>query len=594
MIGELTNHLWQSTVFAAVVALATLAFRKNRAEVRYWLWLSASLKFLIPFSLLVRLGTRLWDALPAGKIATHIAGQAVSLRMVQIAQPFPETFAYAPSVQHTSNWTLITIFTVWACGFLGIVLLRFRGWLTIHAAMRASAPMDIAATVPVRSSPGLLEPGVVGFLRPVLLLPDGILKNLPPSQVDAVLAHEQWHIRRRDNLTSAFHMIVEAVFWFHPVVWWIGARLVEERERACDEAVLKLGCEPRVYAEGILNVCKGYLESPLRCVSGVTGSDLKKRIQAILTGHVAGDLTFSRKVALAVAGMAALALPILAGMIGVPAIRAQSQTLFFEVASVEPNRSGGLYMGVRTIPNAFPNEFIAANATIKYLIEFAYNVHDEQLSGGPDWIDSARYDVDAKVAESLVDGWRLRQIPFDLRIAQIRLMVQSLLAVQFDLKVSQDTKEQPILYALRVAKGGPKLPQTVLAPYQETLDGIPNVDSVGPDGFRGVGVNSNEDGQLIATAYGASTRQLADILSPLLDRKVVDETGLKGEYDFTLQWVPEIKTPDNNQGSDTSAADSSEFSIFTVIQDQLGLKLESETAPVLYLRIDHIEKPAEN
>src|SRR5207247_4024707 len=136
-------------------------------------------------------------------------------------------------------------------------------------------------TVEVRSSPGLLEPGVVGLFSPILLLPEGIAERLTPPQLEAVLGHELCHIRRRDNLTSAIHMIVEAVFWFHPMVWWIGARLVEERERACDEAVLSLGSEPHDYAEGILNVCKSYLESPLSCVSGVTGSDLKERIQGI-------------------------------------------------------------------------------------------------------------------------------------------------------------------------------------------------------------------------------------------------------------------------------------------------------------------------
>ena len=78
-------------------------------------------------------------------------------------------------------------------------------------------------------------------------------------------------------------MIVEAVFWFHPLVWWISARLMEERERACDEGVLELGSEPQVYAESILKTCEFCVESPLACVSGVTGADLKKRIVRIMT-----------------------------------------------------------------------------------------------------------------------------------------------------------------------------------------------------------------------------------------------------------------------------------------------------------------------
>src|SRR5579864_410125 len=124
MIGELTNHLWQSTVFAIAVALVALAFRKNRAEVRYWLWLSASLKFIVPFSLLISLGIRLWDALPEGKIPPHIAAPSVSTAMIQMTQPFPETYGYASPVHHAIGWMSIAIFTLWAFGFFCVALMR--------------------------------------------------------------------------------------------------------------------------------------------------------------------------------------------------------------------------------------------------------------------------------------------------------------------------------------------------------------------------------------------------------------------------------------------------------------------------------------
>ena len=88
---------------------------------------------------------------------------------------------------------------------------------------------------------GPVEPGVFGVFRPVLLWPAGISKHLQDNHVEAILAHEVAHVRRRDNLTAAIHMVVEAIFWFHPMVWWLGARLAEERERACDEEVLQLG-----------------------------------------------------------------------------------------------------------------------------------------------------------------------------------------------------------------------------------------------------------------------------------------------------------------------------------------------------------------
>ena len=95
--------------------------------------------------------------------------------------------------------------------------------------------------VPVLLSSAKIEPGIFGIVRPVLLLPEGILERLTAEQMRAVVAHEMEHVRRRDNLTFAVHMVVEALFWFFPPVWWIGARLIEERERACDEAVVAAG-----------------------------------------------------------------------------------------------------------------------------------------------------------------------------------------------------------------------------------------------------------------------------------------------------------------------------------------------------------------
>lgn len=162
MIGELTNHLWQSTLFAVVAGLLTVAFRKNRAQVRYWLWLSASLKLLIPFSLLMSLGSYLEWALGARKITTQLAAPSVSFTMVQIAQPFPDELPLAPSMRGAGDWVLIAILGVWGCGFSGVALIRFRSWRRIRAAVRSSTPIDIPAPVEVRSSPGLLEPGLSG------------------------------------------------------------------------------------------------------------------------------------------------------------------------------------------------------------------------------------------------------------------------------------------------------------------------------------------------------------------------------------------------------------------------------------------------
>ena len=120
-------------------------------------------------------------------------------------------------------------------------------------------------------------------------------------------------------------MSVEAIFWFHPLVWWIGKRMIEERERACDEAVLLTDRDPETYAQGILNVCKFYTESPLRCMSGVTGSNLKKRVRAIMTQRIADKLDPGRKLLLAAAGIVAVIGPFAIGILKAPPLRAQSR-----------------------------------------------------------------------------------------------------------------------------------------------------------------------------------------------------------------------------------------------------------------------------
>ena len=285
----LADHLWQSTLVAAAAGLLTLALRNNSARVRYSLWLAASLKFLIPFSLLVAVGSQFsWRHLSAAPASGTVLIQ-------EFGQPFtqtsPLTRAAGPIAASTSqiHW-LPVLLGLWLVGFLVVLGLWAARWWRVAAAIRESTPLtegrELSALRRLKSLAGTprpmdillsrasLEPGVFGILRPVLLWPHSISEHLDDEHLSAVIAHELCHVRRRDNLAAVLHMLVEAVFWFHPLVWWMGARLIEERERACDEAVLELGGRRNVYAESILKVCEFCLSSPLTCVSGVTGSDL--------------------------------------------------------------------------------------------------------------------------------------------------------------------------------------------------------------------------------------------------------------------------------------------------------------------------------
>src|SRR3954470_5317469 len=120
-------------------------------------------------------------------------------------------------------------------------------------------------------SPANVGPGIVGTLRPVLLLPHQMREHLSLSEFAAVLAHEKHHLVRRDNLTALLHRLVQVLFWFHPLVWWIGERLVAERELACDEEVLNEGHAPDTYAQGILAVCEQHLQTRVQGMARATG-----------------------------------------------------------------------------------------------------------------------------------------------------------------------------------------------------------------------------------------------------------------------------------------------------------------------------------
>jgi len=595
-LSALANHLWQSTALAFVAWLLAFALRKNQARARYWIWLSASLKFLLPFSILADVGRRIGSMI-AAPVTRPVFSSAMQ-QIVQITQPFPQTTStvmVTPAiVTHYGNPLPLILLAIWMAGSLAIAISWSRRWRQIYAAARKASRLNHAAEVPVLSSPSLLEPGVFGIVRPVLLLPEGITDRLSGSQLNAIIAHEMCHIRRRDNLTFAMHMLVETLFWFHPLVWWIRARLIEEREQACDEAVLQSGSEAEVYAEGILNVCKFYIESPLACASGVTGSDLKQRIVRIMTERLGDKLSSGRKLLLASIALAAVLGPVVFGLVKIPKINAQEQQsanaprLSFEVATIKPNRASDN----KRMLMISPGKFSVVGIPLSELIRFAYDLKsDAQLTGGPGWLNSDRFDIEAKEDEAQAQA--SNKLPPPEMGRQMRLMVQSLLADRFGLKVSHATKELPV-YALVIAKGGPKLTPTTTPPMVPPGDLPPGSDPAKRPFNRGVMMKGNGD----LTGSGAPTGMLADVLSrqpELSNRLVQDKTGLAGDYDWTLKWTPApMNSPSSPDGAAPPAEDPSTPSLFTALQEQLGLKLEPQKDTVEIVVIDHVEQPSAN
>jgi len=550
-LSPLANHLWQSTLCAAVAWLLTVTLRRNRASVRYWLWLAASAKFLIPFSLLVGAGSQLgWRTAPAS------AQHQFSIVMDEISQPFA---APAPTPRLVGeppapNVFPAILFGVWLCGVAIAYVTWFRLWRHMHAIRRTGTPLSLNLPIQVLSSPARLEPGVFGIRKPVLLLPEGITEHLTPPQLEAVLAHELCHVRRRDNLTAAIHMVVEAIFWFHPLVWWIGERLVEERERACDEEVLRAIGEPEIYAQGILNVCKFYLESPLVCVSGITGSDLKKRIEKIMAHHTGGNLDLGRKLLLATAGMLVIAGPILAGLLNVPRSQAQPRARDtanreFDAVSVKPYLpKGPISEGCDS--HSDPVMLALVGCTLKDLVDQAYALKSYQgQAKGPAWIETDRYVIQARNAKPTTETEMMR-------------MLQTVLAARFHLIVHWETRQTPA-YLLEATNGGPKLQ----AASNTNRCGVVNV----------------RQGTLKSDCL--SLDDFAEALQEFVvkDRPVINRTAIdkEGQYKFDLAY---------SSGEDFAAGPS----IFSALPDQLGLTLKPGKAPVQTLVIDHAQRPEPN
>jgi len=593
----LADHLWQSTLFAAAAALLTVALRRNSARVRYAVWLIASLKFMVPFSLLVAAGSLFsWR-----HAAVSTAG---GMYMVEVVgQPFTKPFGANPTAvptpagSATLTQLLPLLLCVWLVGFLAVLCVWILRWRRVAISLRNSQPLTESreavvlrrlerlhsAVTPIKlmHSESSLEPGVFGIFRPVLLWPRSVSEHLDDAHLEAVIAHELCHVRRRDNLAAVLHMLVEAVFWFHPLVWWIGTQLIAERERACDEAVIELGSHRHTYAESILKICEFCLSSPLTCVSGVTGADLKKRMVQIMTDGVVRQLNFARRLLLWTAACLAIALPIAFGLLNVTPSRAESPLSSvpkFASVSIKPHpaeKQGFMMQKMMMAPVRDGGGFTARGVSLHSLLRGAYMVQETQIVGEPDWAKSEKYDIDAKVDPSLAEQTRnLGDTQDRLRAQQ---MLQQMLADYFKVSLHQEVQDQPV-YELVVGEGGSKLQPAAASKKAMMRMGMGEV-----------------------TSEGTPLDLLVAQLSQRLGRTVIDKTGLKGNYVFSLQWTPDADEQARiraaapglpEPGVDKPSASGPP--LMTAVEEQLGLKLQPTTERVPILVIDHAEQPGQN
>jgi bla regulator protein BlaR1 len=575
-MGLVLDHLWQSTLFGVVAAALAWALRGHQARTRYVVWLVASAKFLLPYAALVA-AARL---IPWPGIATPAIRSSTPFLDTADAISAPFSAASSPGVHPLATshipWLTVIVAGVWLTGTMTLAI----RWMVLSRRLRLAnqpqapgsdrerdvllriAEQTATSGVDVRLVDSGVEPGVAGVLKPVLYWPRGLAERLTDEQLDAVVTHEMAHVRWHDNTAAIAHMAVEALFWFHPLVWWLGARLIDERERACDEAVLRAGRGRHAYAEGILRICEFYIASPVSCVSGVSGADLRRRMELIMGGQVGHVL--QRRNAWLVASVLALTLSVPVGVAAWRSTQAPERSVF-EAASIKPNTSASMSMRCCWDPGGL---FVGVNITAEALISGGYPTKVRELIGAPDWLSRDRFDVTARAG-------------FDPTSEERQQMVRALLADRFKLAVHYQSEERPV-YSLDFARADKRLGSKLKAidtrcdlfkplgqaPKRLTYDEA-------PCSFR---MNAGGGGKVTIVSGGRTMDDLGNTLSGLVGRPVIDKTHLAGYYEFSLEY------PDEQGGGQ----------LFTALREQFGLKLESTRAPLDVVVIDHIERPTKD
>jgi uncharacterized protein (TIGR03435 family) len=292
----------------------------------------------------------------------------------------------------------------------------------------------------------------------------------------------------------------------------------------------------------------------------------------------------SKQTAVVLAILSPVAVPLAFGSgpgqaVSPPTQSAAGTTLAFDVVSVKRHQPGDRKSTMQSLPDGIR----LVNVPLLDVIREAYGLtFNGQVVGAPDWMTSERFDIEEKVAPADVEAFK------KLELDQIRPMARPMLASRFKLVAHEDTRTLPV-YALVKASGGLKMKEST--PGDTYPNGIKGADGVGRIGVMGMHRETLPSGTRLSelTGQGVTTDRLAKTLSqPELGRMIVDKTGLTGKYDFKLAWTPETLS------TDTTPADSASPSLFTAVQEQLGLKLQPEKDPVPVIIIDHVEMPSEN
>ena len=600
----LVDVLWQGAVVGLLLWLVLAVLRNGSARLRYAVSCLALLVLtVLPFVTIATLWT--WSAstpdtaVTAGALSTRASLVPQTMLQVWLVPDSPRM----PWLEYVQRWAL----PIWSTG---VLLFSIRlAWGCRHSAILrrgepcsdatvlatlANLARQIGVTRPVRVVMSSLAdgPAVVGWLRPALLLPPAAAMGLTTEQLQAVLAHELAHIKRNDYLVNLLQIVTETLFFYHPVVWWISKQIRIERELCCDDAAVRSCGDPVGYARALTALARQQLATPAVAMAA-TGGPLLYRVQR-LVGATPREYGPTRTPGVIAATLVAVCVVLNLDWLqafGEPQIAADQPR--FEVASVKVNTAND----GRVTLSSQGGRLTALGIPLRSLIQYAYQVQEFQVVDAPDWANSSRFDIIAKEPDNLA-----RPAPGTPGPTPQQMMLRVLLADRFGLAVHKETRELPV-YSLVLARSDGRLGPQLRPSTTDCSAAAGRARGAGP--ARGPGdppVCGTSVGPGFIMAGGRTMAQIATAFSTLtntgssLNRLVVDRTGLDGPFDMTLRF-----TPDNIPNFGPAGApggpppvDPDGPSVFTAVQEQLGLKLDSQRGPVEVLVIDRVQRPTED
>jgi len=585
----LVHFLWQGLSIAALYAAVRRGFAGKASPSTRYLLACAALAAMLVTPLITWELMRPSDANPDAVYRIRSAPASAAITGAATTASLPASVRATVSGVQPAQF-LSWVVMVWLAG-AAVFWVRLAGGWVVAARMRRvlvrRAPPEwqqilgklgarIGLSRPVRLLVSALVqvPTVVGWLRPVVLVPVGALGGLPPEHLEALLLHELAHIRRHDYLVNILQSVAEALLFYHPAVWWVSGHIRAERELCCDDVAVSVSGDALTYARALAQL-ESYRPAHLGAAVAADGGSLSDRIARLL-----GQSRPSVHTGLG-PGVLAVAILLVAAAYGLYAQPDAHPA--FQSVSIKRNTSDwskrfqhGMGMGV--------------NSSLMLLIQFAYAARDNPMNGhwlpllasqvvsGPAWIDSEGYDIDAKPAANTDPK-------------QIWLMWQTLLADRFKLRLHRETREFPI-YDLTAAKGGPKLPAAKAAGCVSFPPGTPPRHVPGKVDCGYVSGPGSQPGCCIIRGRKVHVADLVRELASVLDRPVLDKTEFTGEFDLDLSFTPD----DALRGFPGVARPAYPTlpNIFAALEEQLGLKLVPAKGPVEVLVVDHAERPATN